>query len=198
VGLLLRFLKVPGEKIKILAFGDCFTTSELKENYTAYGGYFHVGAKIEGCEKNAAKPLILKKDGKIKDMVYPVNFDTGQGAPFVVPTEKPLRSYFETQKFSWQEGELKPDPDGDVSHQFLVEVYPGLPATDRHGNVKGFMRMVKFIVDPVRLVIKTNPKLIGHTASSEIFANAIRAKAFRWQIIATAIIMFLLGYAMGG
>lgn len=180
MGILSRIGK-PGEKVSLLAFHDNFNSFELKDGWTKYAQYVDNSKIMEGAELNDATPLIMKKEGKNKGLYYPVDFDKGHGITFDKPMEAPEKSFIETR---------------DDGKQFLVEYYPGIPVMGKkRGNVEGFIRVLKFDISPVQAKIRTNPKLIGHATAAEILANSIRLKPMRWQLIAVAVVMFLLGYA---
>lgn len=187
----------PGEEVRILAFGDNFKTMEIKRGWTKYARYLSNSSLMEGIELNEASPLIEKKGDKVTGYLYPVDFDKGQGVTFNRNGDVPVNSYVEEKTFSMDEdGNILASPDGPIKKRFLVEIYKGLPIQTGKKEF-GLARIVKFDITPERIEIKTNPKLIGHSVSSEILSNAIRLKPMRWQIIAASACMFLLGLLFG-
>lgn len=191
----------PGESINLLAFIDDFRSFKLTKGWTKYGKYLDNSKFMEGAELNESKPIIQKndKDKKI-GLYYPVDLDKGQGIQFIDhnDSDKMIGQYIQEEKFRKQDGILIPDPNGQITREVLTEVYPGLPVEVKGKKSTVFMRRVLFDLDPIRVKIFTNPKLVGHSVASEIFANSLRMKPMRWQLIIAAVIAFVIGYVAKG
>lgn len=210
MGLLSRIGK-PGESVRLLAFSDDFRAFEIKKGWTKYGKYIENTSLMEGVELNVSGPLLEKSGERVKGVVYPVDYDKGQGIAFEAPKSPPASTKTEKVRYRLENGQLIPDPNGDIEKTYITEVYPGVPIEIRQGLISrilnrpapavkstAFVRTIKFDITEDRVKIKTNPKLIGHTVASEILSNAIRLKPMRWQLIALFLVGCMTGWLFAG
>lgn len=165
-----KYLKKPGEKVTIWAFDDAAETVEEIPGYIREGKLLFDNFTKRGIELNICKPLIKKKNGAIKGIVYPVDLERAQGVRL-------------TRVRVENAGKKDPDlfeeapPDDNRAKKYTVY----------------YAKPIMFENDPVTKHLQINPRLVGKAIDSDIITRALALKPEVWQLL----ICFLAGGFMG-
>jgi hypothetical protein len=168
-----KYVRPPGDMVKLLAFSSDLRTVTILEGYKKEGDLAINGVIQRGFDLSDADAMIhVDKNGKPTGIAYPVIYELASGVRLFKVGPPTLE---------------KKNPEDNTR---LERILRGLSTEVKMAVIK---QPVKMEVDKVTLQLRADPRLHGKALDNALLKNALSLKSEIWQLVVCLLFGLIVG-----